>query len=125
MVGQRRQLVEAGDPETLEEVGRGLQQRGVPAGLRARLINQTTGDQGAHHAVTELVDSLDALEAWEVPGGYEIDPDASELDQKGGTVVLVTAPGWENRREARRKARADAEAERQARRSSDEEDDDE
>jgi cytoplasmic iron level regulating protein YaaA (DUF328/UPF0246 family) len=73
-----------------------------------------------HYAVTELADSLEALEDWEAPGGYELDRDASELDEKGGTIVLVTSPGWEARREARRKARAEAEAERRSRREEDE-----
>jgi cytoplasmic iron level regulating protein YaaA (DUF328/UPF0246 family) len=73
-----------------------------------------------HYAVTELADGLDALEDWEAPGGYEVDLVASELDEKGGTVVMVSRPGWEARREARRKARAEAEAERRARREEDE-----
>ena len=75
-----------------------------------------------HYVVTELADSLEALEDWESPGGYELDRDASELDDQGGTVVMVSIPGWEKRREARRKARAEAEAERSRPR---EEDDDE
>ena len=75
-----------------------------------------------HYIVTELADDLESLEDWEAPGGYEFDPEASEIDEKGGTVVMVTSPGWEARREARRKARADAEAERRARREDDDED---
>jgi cytoplasmic iron level regulating protein YaaA (DUF328/UPF0246 family) len=75
-----------------------------------------------HYVVTELADGLDALEDWEAPGGYEVDRDASALDEQGGTVVMVTRPGWEKRREARRKARAEAEAERRARRGEDDED---
>ncbi|MDX1421004.1 MAG: YaaA family protein [Rubricoccaceae bacterium] len=72
-----------------------------------------------HFIVTELADDLEALEDWEAPDGYEVDPDASELDEKGGVVAMVSRPGWEARREARRKARAEAEAERRARRESD------
>jgi uncharacterized protein len=75
-----------------------------------------------HYVVTELAESLEALEDWEAPGGYELDRDASELDEKGGTVVMVTSPGWEARREARRKARAEAEAERRVRSDDEEED---
>lgn len=73
-----------------------------------------------HYIVTELADGLDALEDWEPPGGYTLDREASDLDDKGGTAVFVTSPGWEARREARRKARSDAEAERRARRTDDE-----
>lgn len=73
-----------------------------------------------HHVVNELVDDLAGLEDWEVPGGYEVDLDASTLDAQGGTVALVTRAGWEARREARRQARADVEAARRARREDDE-----
>ena len=75
-----------------------------------------------HFIVTELADDLEALDDWEAPGGYELDHEASELDDKGGTVVMVSRPGWEARREARREARAEAEAERQAARASDDDD---
>ena len=68
-----------------------------------------------HHIVTELPDGAEDLAEWESPGGYELDLDASELDDAGsGTAVMVSAPGWERRRKARQKARAQAEAEAEA-----------
>ena len=77
------------------------------------------------HIVNETADSIDALEDWESPDGYEVDYEASELDESGGgTVVMVSSPGWETRRAARRKARAQAEAEAAAARRAREEDDD-
>jgi cytoplasmic iron level regulating protein YaaA (DUF328/UPF0246 family) len=78
------------------------------------------------YIVNETADSVDALEDWESPGGYEVDHDASEIDEAGGgTVVMVSSPGWEERRKARRKARAQAEAEAEAaKRAREEEDDD-
>jgi len=77
------------------------------------------------YIVNETADSVDALEDWEAPDGYEVDHDASEIDEKGGgTVVMVTSPGWEARRVARRKARAEAEAENARRRSRDDDEDD-
>lgn len=61
--------------------------------------------------VNETADSVEALDDWEAPEGFEVDPDASEINEAGGgTVVMVTSPGWENRRAARRKAKAQAEA---------------
>jgi uncharacterized protein len=81
--------------------------------LRGNLVN---------YVVTELADGPDAIEDWEAPGGYELDRDASELDEKGGTLVMVTSPGWEARREARRQARAEAAAERRPRREDGDED---
>ena len=78
------------------------------------------------YVVNETADSVDALEDWEAPDGYEVDHEASEIDAAGGgTVVMVSAPGWEARRVARRKARAEAEAEvaRQRKAREDDEDD--
>ncbi len=61
--------------------------------------------------VNETADSVEALDDWEAPEGFEVDRDASEINEAGGgTVVMVTSPGWENRRAARRKAKAQAEA---------------
>jgi cytoplasmic iron level regulating protein YaaA (DUF328/UPF0246 family) len=63
--------------------------------------------------VTAVADSVEALDDWESPDGYEVDRDASDLDEKGGgTVVMVSAPGWEARREERRRLRAEAAAPR-------------
>ena len=67
------------------------------------------------YIVTEIVDSVEGLEDWEAPDGYEIDLEASELNEAGGgTLVMVSRPGWEGRRKARRKAKAQAEAEAEA-----------
>ena len=77
------------------------------------------------YIVNETADSVEALEDWEAPDGYEVDHDASEIDEAGGgTVVMVSAPGWEKRRAARRKARAQAEAEAEAARAARERDED-
>ncbi len=63
------------------------------------------------YIVTEMVDSVDGLELWDAPGGYEIDTEASEIDEKGsGTLVLVSSPGWEARRAERHRRRAEAAA---------------
>ena len=77
------------------------------------------------YIVNETADSVESLEDWEAPDGYEMDPDASEINESGGgTVAMVTSPGWEARREARRKARAEAEAEAAAAKRAREDDDD-
>ena len=77
------------------------------------------------HVVNETADSIDSLDDWEAPDGYEVDREASDIDEAGGgTVVMVSSPGWEARRKARRKARAQAEAEAAAARKAREEDDD-
>lgn len=79
-----------------------------------------------HHIVIELPETAEDLDEWEAPGGYELDLEASELDDKGsGTVVMVSRPGWEERRAARRKARAQAEAEAAAAKKAREEDEEE
>ena len=78
-----------------------------------------------HHIVIELPETVEDLDEWEAPDGYEVDLDMSELDENGGgTIAMVSRPGWEARREARRKARAAEEAEEAARRKAREEDDD-
>lgn len=75
--------------------------------------------------VNETADDVEALDDWEAPGGYEVDHEASEIDESGGgTLVMVSSPGWEKRRAARRKARAEAEAEAAAAKKAREEDDD-
>ena len=78
-----------------------------------------------HFIVTELADSVEALEDWEAPDGYEVDHEASELDERGGTIMMVSSPGWEKRRKARQKMRAEIEAEKRARREAAAADDDE
>lgn len=73
--------------------------------------------------VTETADHVDALELWEPDEGFELDREASELDDHGGgTAVLVSAPGWEARREERRRLRAEAAAARSRPSDDDEED---
>lgn len=75
------------------------------------------------YIVTETADHVDALDFWEAPDGYELDREASDLDDRGGgTAVMVSAPGWEDRREERRRLRAELLAAR-ARPADDEEDD--
>ncbi len=87
-------------------------------------IKQLRGSLVAH-IVNETADSVESLHLWEAPDGYEVDEDASELNEAGGgTVVMVSSPGWEDRRAARRKARAQAEAEAAAARRAREADDD-
>jgi len=77
------------------------------------------------HIVNETADSVASLDDWESPGGYEVDHEASEIDEAGGgTVVMVSSPGWEARRADRRKVRAQAEAEAAAAKRAREEDDD-
>ena len=87
-------------------------------------IKQLRGSLVAH-IVNETADSVDSLGDWEAPEGYEVDEEASEINEAGGgTVVMVSSPGWEDRRAARRKARAQAEAEAIAARRAREADDD-
>ncbi|MGB3543960.1 YaaA family protein [Rubrivirga sp.] len=75
--------------------------------------------------VNETADSVDALDEWEAPDGYEVDLEGSDLDENGsGTVVMVSSPGWEKRRASRRKAKAQAEAEAAAARAAREAEDD-
>ncbi len=70
----------------------------------------------ANFIVTALADTPEALEEWEAEDGYEPDYEASELNEKGGTIVMVSRPGWEKRRRARLRVKAEEEAERRARR---------
>ncbi len=66
--------------------------------------------------VTAMAETAEALYDWEAEGGFEMDHEASELDEKGGTIVMVSRMGWESRRATRRAAKAEVEAERRARR---------
>ena len=66
--------------------------------------------------VTELAETVEALEEWEAQDGYEPDYEATKLGEKGGTIVMVSRPGWKKRRAARRRVKAEEEAERRARR---------
>lgn len=77
-----------------------------------------------HFIVTEMADNVDALEDWESPGGYELDREASELDGAGGgTAVMISRPGWQERRERRRAARMAEQEEKRARRRARDDDD--
>ena len=94
-------------------------------GVRKPLTHGVKEIRGAlvGHIVTEVVDSVEGLDAWEAPDGYELDRDASELDAAGGgTAVMVSAPGWEGRRKERRRVRAEVEAAKQRPRDDDEDD---
>ena len=76
--------------------------------LRGSLIN---------FIVTALAETVEALEDWEAEDGFEPDYEASEMDENGGgTIVMVSRPGWKKRRTTRRQAKAAIEAERRARR---------
>lgn len=72
--------------------------------LRGALIN---------YVVRDPAESIEALLDWEAPDGYELDLGATEFDQetRTGTAVLISSPGWEERREQRRAERAAAAAE--------------
>jgi uncharacterized protein len=72
--------------------------------LRGALVN---------YVVRDPAESIEALLDWEAPGGYELDEEATSFDEetKRGTVVMVSSPGWEERRSLRRAERAAAEAE--------------
>ncbi len=63
-----------------------------------------------HHVMQTLAETPEALLLWDAPGGYELDLDASEVGEKGGTLTFVRYPDWEARRAARLAARAAAEA---------------
>ena len=77
------------------------------------------------YIVNETADSVEALDDWEAPDGYEVDPEASDLNEAGGgVVVMVSSPGWEARRKARRKARAQEAAEAEAAKAARERDED-
>ncbi len=67
--------------------------------LRGALVN---------YIVRDPAESIEALHEWEAPDGYELDGDATTFDEetKTGTVVMVTSPGWEERRAARLAERA-------------------
>ena len=94
-------------------------------GVRKPLTHGVKEIRGAlvGHIVTDVVDSVEGLDAWEAPDGYELDRDASDLDASGGgTAVMVSAPGWEVRRKERRRVRAEVEAAKQRPRDDDEDD---
>jgi uncharacterized protein len=72
--------------------------------LRGALVN---------YVVRDPAESIDALLDWEAPDGYELDEDETTFDASSriGTVVMVTRPGWEDRRARRRAEREAAAAE--------------
>jgi len=75
--------------------------------LRGALVN---------FVVRDPAESVEDLEEWEAPGGYEIDHDATTFDEesKTGTVVMVSSPGWEKRRAEREAAREEIAREKAA-----------
>ena len=118
------------DEETYNRMIRVKFYREDEAGERTAVSHGVKELRGAlvAYIVNETADSVEALDEWEAPDGYEVDPDASEIDEAGGgTVVMVSSPGWEARRKARRKAKAAEEAEaaaaKKAREKDDEDDD--
>lgn len=72
--------------------------------LRGSLVN---------YIVRDPAESIEALLDWESQDGYELDLEASEFDEetRTGAAVLVSSPGWEERREQRKAERAAAAAE--------------
>jgi cytoplasmic iron level regulating protein YaaA (DUF328/UPF0246 family) len=75
--------------------------------LRGALVN---------FVVRDPAESIEDLEDWEAPGGYEIDHEATTFDEeaKTGTVVMVSSPGWEKRRAERQALREEAAREKAA-----------
>ncbi|MEM0963713.1 MAG: YaaA family protein [Bacteroidota bacterium] len=115
------------DAETYARMIRVKFYREDDAGERTAVSHGVKELRGAlvAYIVNETADSVEALEDWEAPDGYEVDHEASDLNEAGGgTVVMVSSPGWEKRREARRRARAAEEAEAAARRASEDDEDD-
>ena len=86
--------------------------------LRGALVN---------YIVRDPAESIEALLDWEAPEGYELDEDATTFDPatKTGTVVMVSSPGWEERRAARMAERARIAEEKAAARAAREEEEDE
>ncbi|MEM1041365.1 MAG: YaaA family protein [Bacteroidota bacterium] len=86
--------------------------------LRGALVN---------YIVRDPAESIEALLDWEAPGGFELDEDETTFDDetKTGTVVMVSRPGWEKRREQRRVRRAEEAAEKAAAKAAREAEDDE
>jgi len=72
--------------------------------LRGSLVN---------FVVRDPAESIQALLDWEAPEGYELDEEETSFDPetRRGVVVMVSSPGWEQRRARRRAERAQAEAE--------------
>jgi len=75
--------------------------------LRGALVN---------FVVRDPAESVEDLEEWEAPGGYEVDHDATTFDEetKTGTVVMVSSPGWEERRAEREALREEVAREKAA-----------
>lgn len=74
-----------------------------------------------HYISISLADTIEDLIEWDSPNGYEPDEELSELGEKGGTIAMVSRPGWEKRRKARKAVKAAEEAERRARREAEKE----
>lgn len=100
-------------------------------GTRKPLTHGVKEMRGAlvNFVVRDPAESIEALKEWEAPGGYELDEEETTFDDatKTGTVVMLSQPGWEERRAQRRAEReaAEAEAEAEARRRREEAEDEE
>jgi cytoplasmic iron level regulating protein YaaA (DUF328/UPF0246 family) len=83
---------------------------GPAAGERKPVSHGVKELRGAlvHYVVERLAETPEALLDWDAPGGFELDPEAAELDERGGTLVFVRYPDWEARRAARHAAIAEA-----------------
>lgn len=96
----------------LKPVSHGVKQ------LRGALVN---------YIVRDPAESIEALLDWEAPGGYELDEEATTFDEetRKGSVVMVSRPGWEERRAARLAERARLAEEKAAAKAAREEEEDE
>jgi uncharacterized protein len=85
------------------------------SGERKPLTHGVKEMRGAlvNFVVRDPAESIEALLDWEAPDGYELDEDETTFDEesKRGTVVMVSRPGWEQRRARRRAEREAAAAE--------------
>lgn len=97
-------------------------------GVRKPLTHGVKQLRGAlvNFVVRDPAESIEALLDWEAPGGFDLDEDATTFDEttRRGTVVMVSRPGWEERRARRRAERAAAAAEAAAARASRRDDED-
>ncbi len=65
------------------------------------------GGSLVHYIVERLAETPEALLDWDAPGGFEPEPDAYDVGERGGTLVFVRHTDWEERRAARHAARAE------------------
>lgn len=78
-------------------------------GQRKPLTHDVKRMRGAlvNFIVRDPAESIEALQEWEAPGGFELDEEETTFDEstRTGTVVMVSRPGWEERRARRRAER--------------------